>query len=131
MKIIAAGSRSKYLTDPFQTSIHIHERLSQLPAGTTVVHGASPGGGIDHMADQAARSLGFAVIAVPITDDDRLRARDTGRPKFTPLARTIRMFDEHPDAELVIVWHAHNSPGSAFTIQEARRRNIPVEVYAL
>ena len=125
MKVLVAGSRARYLANPFTTSLQIHTRLAQLPAGSVVVHGASPGGGVDEMADQAARSLGLTVVAVPVSAEDRRRS--TGRN--APILRTLRLLDEHPDLELALVWWDGESPGTRFTLAEAARRGVPVELY--
>jgi len=89
------------------------------------VHGASPGGGADAHADTAGHALGFKVIPVPINEDDRQRARGTRR---APIIRTLRMLSNHPDAELAIGFMDGETPGSAFTRDECKRRGIPVEV---
>lgn len=43
-----------------------------------------------------------------------------------PLKRNIEMLDEHPD--LVIAFQCNGSSGTQHTINEARKRGIPVEV---
>ena len=106
MKVLVAGSRARYLANPFATSLQIHTRLAEFPADTIVVHGASPGGGVDRMADSAARSLGLEVVAVPISDEDRRRS--TGRN--APILRTLRLLHEHPDLERALVWWDGSSP---------------------
>ena len=106
MKVLVAGSRARFLANPFTTSLQIHTRLAQLPAGSVVVHGASPGGGVDLMADSAAESLGLTVIAVPISRDDRRRARG----RNAPILRTLRLLHEHPDLERALVWWDGSSP---------------------
>lgn len=122
MKVVVFGSRG--WTDGWT----ICERLMKLPSDTVIVHGASPGGGADALADTEARLLGLTVIPVPIEAQDRAKARAMGRPRFAPLARTVRMFDEHPDVELAIGFWDGESPGSRFTRDEATKRGIPVEI---
>ena len=82
-------------------------------------------GGVDRMAASAARSLGLEVVAVPVSAEDRRRS--TGRN--APILRTLRLLDEHPDLELALVWWDGTSPGTRFTLAEAARRKIPVELY--
>ena len=106
MKVLVAGSRARFLANPFTTSLQIHARLAQLPEGSVVVHGASPGGGVDEMAASAARSLGLAVVAVPISREDRSRARG----RNAPILRTLRLLHEHPDLERALVWWDGSSP---------------------
>lgn len=121
-KVIVCGSREGI------SRIRVGERISELPEGTVIVHGRSPGGGTDDYADFYAREFGYTVITVPINDADRRRARAMSRPKFAPIARNIRMYDEHPDASLVIAFWNGESPGTKQMIDEGRRRGVPVEV---
>lgn len=125
MKVLVAGSRARFLANPFTTSLQIHTRLAELPVGSVVVHGASPGGGVDQMADRAARGLGLTVIPVSINAQDRRNA--VGRN--APILRTLRLLDEHPDLELALVWWDGESPGTRFTLSEVTARRIPVELY--
>ncbi len=119
MKVVVFGSRS------WTEAWIIYRRLRELPAGTTIVHGASPGGGADVIAAAEALGLGLEVVAVPISDVDRAVARTS---KQAPIIRTIRMFNEHPDVELALGFMDGDTPGSSFTRAEARRRGVPVEI---
>ena len=119
MKVICCGSRS--WTDSFT----IRCALATYPDTTTVVHGASPGGGADLLADEAARRLGFTVVRVPIADIDRRRARSR---RQAPILRNLRMLDEHPDADRLEAFWDGKSPGTRHMIGEARRRGLLVTV---
>jgi hypothetical protein len=120
VKVIVCGSRS------FTGYWVIYRRLQKLPAGSVIVHGASPGGGADQLADRAARLLGHTVIPVPIDDGDRARAG--GYPKRAPIFRNLRMLDEHPDAEVVLAYWDGESPGTGQMVGEARRRGLTLEL---
>lgn len=122
MKVIVCGSRS------FTGYWVIYRRLAKLPPGSTVVHGQSPGGGADALADRAARCLGHTVIPVPINDADRARAG--GYPKRAPIFRNLRMLEEHPDADAVLAYWDGESPGTQQMIAETKRRGLPLELTA-
>ncbi len=122
MKVICCGSRS------WADRWTIHKRLATYPIGTIIVHGASSGGGADLIVDELAHDLGLPVIRVPVNDQDRERARRIGRPRFAPLARNLRMLDEHPDADHLDAYWCDESPGTGHMVSEARRRGLPVTV---
>ena len=94
MKIIACGSRA------WEDVGSVWERLFLLPEGSFVVHGHSPGGGADKIIDTCARGMGHRVIRVTISAEDSERAG--ARQRRAPIFRNLRMYDEHPDAELVL-----------------------------
>lgn len=81
MKVLITGSRN--WTDREVIKYH----LADLPADTTVIHGAARGA--DQLADSVARELGFEVIAVPA--DWTLHGRAAG-----PI-RNQRMLEHNPD----------------------------------
>lgn len=103
----------------------IGKRLSKLPPGSTIVHGKSPGGGADELADAYGRALGHDMIPVPINDTDRRRA---GKTRRAPILRNLRMLDEHPDIEVVLAFWDGESPGTRHMIDEAENRGIRVEI---
>lgn len=83
----------------------------------TLLHGNAPG------ADRLARGIGnglghFDVRAFPA--DWQRHGKRAG------ILRNLEMLDEEPDLVLAF---SHGSPGTQFTIDEARRRGIPVEVH--
>jgi hypothetical protein len=121
-KVLVFGSRS------WTDRQRIRDRLGELLSGTIVVHGQSPGGGADLIADEEARALGFGVVPVPISADDRKRAQVIGRPRLAPILRNIRMLNEHPDIAYAIGFWDGKSPGSRHMRDECRLRNIPVEI---
>lgn len=93
-------------------------RLSRLPAGTKIIHGACRGA--DTCGGVVARRLGFTIQAFPAQWD--LYGPSAG-PK-----RNILMLEQKPD--LVIAFHSDisKSRGTAHTVREAKKRKITVEV---
>ena len=112
MKVLVCGSRDWADIRP------IYDRLRQFGRGVTVIHGAARGA--DSLAATAARSLGIAEKAFP--------ADWRGKGKRAGIIRNLQMLDEAPD--LVIAFQRNGSRGTQHTIDEARRRGIPVEVHA-
>lgn len=82
-----------------------------------VIHGDARGA--DHGADVAARLLRLPVRRFP--PDWRKHGKRAG------ILRNLEMLDEQPDA--VLAFQRNGSRGTQHTIDEARRRGIPVEVY--
>lgn len=121
MKVIVFGSRT--WTDRAAVDL----RFAGLPPDTTIVHGASPGGGADAIADHYARAWGFTVIPVPINDADRRVARTR---RQVPIMRNIRMATLHADADLAIGFWDGQSPGSRHMKGECESHGIPVEIIA-
>jgi hypothetical protein len=125
MKVIVFGSRTWHYHG------EIWRRFRQLPPDTIIVHGASKGGGADQHADEIARAQGLTVIPVPVNAEDRRRAVAKGRPRMAPILRNIRIYDEHPDAEIAIGFWDGKSPGSKHMRDEGERRGIPVEMHTV
>lgn len=94
----------------------IDARLSQLGRGTTIIHGAARGA--DRIAGGIATGLGYEVREFPA--DWRGKGRAAG------VLRNLEMLDQKPD--LVLAFQRSGSTGTQHTIDEARRRGIPVEV---
>jgi hypothetical protein len=88
-----------------------------LPPYTTIIHGAARGA--DMIAAEFAASCCFDAVAFPA--DWRTYGKRAG------ILRNLQMLDEAPD--LVIAFQRNGSRGTQHTIDEARRRKIPVEVY--
>lgn len=115
--VLVCGSRA---WGWFNYSI-IRERLAELVAehGTfEVIHGGARGA--DMMAGTAARDLGLPI-----------RCFEADWKKHGKAAGPIRnrqMLDEAPD--LVVAFHIRGSSGTQDTIDEAKRRGIPVEVHS-
>lgn len=117
MKVLVCGSRGWGidLTDAKQS---VRRRLDQLLAGgepQLILGGAN---GPDEFAREWAAH----------TDVDHLvlYPRWTQQGKQAGILRNLRMLDEQPD--LVIAFWDGTSRGTKHTIDEARRRGIPVEV---
>ncbi len=110
MKVLACGSRS------WCDGKAIKDRLSLLPIGSTIISGSARGA--DTIASAVARDLGLKVEEFP--------AQWEKFGKSAGFRRNLVMLGQKPD--LVIAFHQMKSPGTAHTIEEARRRGIPVEV---
>ena len=82
----------------------------------TFIHGDAPGA--DRIAAKVARSFGWEVRAFPA--DWQTHGKRAG------ILRNLRMLDERPD---LVVAFTNGSRGTQHTIDEARRRGIPVVVY--
>jgi hypothetical protein len=82
-----------------------------------VIHGAARGA--DSLAGEVAEDYGWDVRAFP-ADWER-------HGKRAGILRNLMMLDERPDR--VIAFQRNGSRGTQHTIDEARRRGIPVEVY--
>lgn len=110
MKVLVCGSRTYTNQDP------VREELAKLPADAVIIHGAARGA--DSLAANIARDLGLQVEGYP-ADWDKYG-------KSAGYRRNIEMLSQKPD--LVIAFWDGVSPGTAHTIQEARKRGIPVNV---
>ena len=120
VKVLCCGSRT------FRARGVVKHRLSELPAGTMVIHGDAAGA--DTLSDFAAREHGFSVRSYPARWD--LEGRGAG-PR-----RNARMIaEEHPDREgvcldqcLAFTDDLANSKGTRDMVTRAVKANIPVEV---
>jgi hypothetical protein len=99
--------------------------LIRLPLNAIVVHGAASRKikgveqSADMIADAAARTLGMAVEPHP--------ADWKAEPRRGGILRNVEMLDSGIDA--VLAFQRNGSRGTQHTIDEARRRGIPVEVF--
>ena len=110
MKVLVCGSRS------WRDSKAIKDRLSLLPIDSTIISGGARGA--DAISSAVAREIGLEVEEFPPQWEKF--GRSAG------FRRNLVMLDEKPD--LVIAFHQMNSAGTAHTIEQARRRRIPVEI---
>jgi hypothetical protein len=97
----------------------VYHRLSRYQAGTVVLEGEAPGA--DRIGRLVAEYLGFTVRKFPA--DWKRYGRRAG------ILRNLEMLDETPD--VVVAFQLRGSRGTQHTIDEARRRGIPVEVHTL
>jgi cell division ATPase FtsA len=114
MKILVCGSRD---WDDFDA---IANRLCKYAADilpVVILHGGAAGA--DGIAGAAARLLRFEVRV--------FRPDWSEHGKRAGILRNLQMLDEQPD--LVIAFQRNGSRGTQHTINEARRRGIPVEVH--
>lgn len=109
MIVLVCGSRD------WQDEAAIADRLAELP-DCTILHGCARG--VDRIAAEIGDLYGHAVHGFPAGWDKY--------GKRAGFLRNVQMLDEGPD--LVIAFQAHKSRGTQHTIDEARKRGIPVEV---
>lgn len=118
MKVLVCGSRD------WTNAEAIYDRLESLVPvepwleGPTIMHGDARGA--DKIAADIALDLGLWVEAYP-ADWER-------HGKAAGPIRNLQMLDQQPD--LVIAFQRNGSRGTQHTIDEARKRGIPVEVYS-
>jgi hypothetical protein len=110
MKVLVCGSRT------WDDADTITLRLLDLPANAYILHGAAHGA--DQFAAEAAVAIGIPQRAFPA--DWNTYGKRAG------VLRNIAMLDEGPD--VVIAFWDGQSRGTKHTIDEAKRRGIPVEV---
>lgn len=112
MRVIVCGSRS------WNDYGAIFNRLAELPAGTTVVHGKCPTGA-DDLADLAAFELGLPAEHHPADWD--AHGRGAGFRRNEQMAAL--------GAELCLAFWDTRSRGTAHMIARAQAHKIPVEVH--
>jgi hypothetical protein len=112
VKVLVCGSR-----DWIDAEV-IADRLTDLPDDVLVIHGGYRGA--DRLAGQIADLFGFEVREFP--------ADWRGKGKRAGYLRNLEMLDEAPD--LVLAFQRNGSRGTQHTIDEARHRGIPVEVFS-
>jgi hypothetical protein len=108
--VLVCGSRA-WLDVP-----SIRTRLRELPPDTVILHGGARGA--DQIAATIGRALGLIVR--------EFRADWSRLGKRAGYVRNVEMLDERPD--LVLAFQLDASKGTQHTIDEARKRGIPVEV---
>lgn len=119
MRVLVCGSRD--WDDPGVIIRRLHElRMEALWKGEllTILHGAAPG------ADKVASAWGSRV-RLPVR---AFPADWETHGKRAGVIRNLSMLDQEPD--LVLAFQRNGSRGTQHTIDEARRRGIPVEVHA-
>lgn len=120
LKVLCCGSRT------FTFRSVVKWRLTELPEGTTIIHGDARGA--DTMADFAARELGFSVRSYPA--DWEHDGRGAG-PR-----RNARMLEkEHPGSDglhfdlcLAFTDDIVNSKGTRDMVKRCLAAGIPVEI---
>lgn len=114
-KILVCGSRD--WTDERAITDALLPYQAGFPSDPLVIHGAARGA--DEIAAWIAENLGLPTRAFPA--DWKTHGKRAG------FLRNLQMLDEEPD--LVIAFQRNGSRGTQHTIDEARRRGIPVEVH--
>ncbi len=118
MKVLVTGSRD------WSDVIVVHERLSRLPSGSIVVHGACRGA--DTIAHAVAESLGFTVRPYPARWSDLGRAAGPLRNQHMLDVENVH----HEPIELCIAFHddLEHSNGTNDMVNRATDALIEVEV---
>lgn len=112
MRVLVCGSRD------WPDEAVIADRLADFAGDAcTIIHGGARGA--DTMAADIAALYGYEVRAFPA--DWNTHGKRAG------ILRNLAMLDERPD--LVIAFQVGESRGTQHTIDEARRRGIPVELH--
>lgn len=112
MRVLVCGSRD------WTDEETVAQALSRFPAGsTTIIHGAARGA--DAIAEEVALSFQFYVEEYPA--DWERHGRSAG------FKRNLEMLSADPD--LVLAFQREGSRGTQYTIEQARKRGIPVEVF--
>jgi hypothetical protein len=113
--ILVCGSRD------WTDGARIRARLEMVPYVQPdvpcLIHGAARGA--DTLAGNIARNMGWSV--------DEFPADWRGKGKAAGVIRNLTMLDQCPD--VVLAFQKNGSSGTQHTIDEARRRGIPVEVF--
>jgi hypothetical protein len=118
LRVLVCGSRDWRDANAIQRAlIRVVRRVKPLGGRVVVIHGDARGA--DRIAAALARGIGLEVIAFPA--DWSTHGRRAG------FLRNLEMLDQRPD--LVIAFQRNGSRGTQHTIDEARKRGIPVEVY--
>jgi SLOG family YspA-like protein len=122
MRVLVCGSRDwgrpTVISRRFELLRDEHEHVA-------IIHGAASRkrrgieSSADMLADHFARYYGFVVQPFPA--DWEKHGKRAG------ILRNLQMLDEQPD--LVLAFQRDGSRGTQHTIDEARRRGIPVEVH--
>lgn len=108
--VVVCGSRT------WTDRAAINARVAELPPGSIVIQGEADGA--DRIAKHAAALANLHCCGMPAMWRN---GRGAGP------ARNRAMLDLRPD--LVIAFQRNNSRGTQHTIDEARRRGVPVEVH--
>lgn len=119
LRVLVCGSRD------WGDAEAIEAQMVGWPVGTVVVHGAASRKirgveqSADMLADRIAQALGYGI--------DRFPANWKHHGKAAGYIRNLAMLDTRPD--LVLAFQRNGSKGTQHTIDEARKRGIPVEVF--
>lgn len=116
MRVIVAGAVA------WDDRALIRSVLSELPSGSTVIHGDSPGA--DRLGGEVARALGLEVLAMAKNKNDRKRY---GRGAWKGLNERMLA----AGAERVLVFHPkiEASRGSKHLAKLAEAAGVEVQVY--
>lgn len=133
MKVLVTGSRDWRDNSLIRKRLHEIEFADESDVRHELIHGAARGA--DTIAHEFAFDLGWALdphkadwSVKPDTPEWRIKTRPDGSRYDSGAGRdrNLEMLDEKPD--LVLAFQRNGSSGTQHTIDEARRRGIPVEV---
>lgn len=114
MRVLITGSRDWFDYPAIKDCL---SALAATESPVEVIHGGARGA--DYYAGVAARTLGLVVSVYP--------ADWSVEPRRAGILRNLQMLDTRPD--LVIAFQRNGSRGTQHTVDEAKRRGIPVEVH--
>jgi hypothetical protein len=117
LRVLVCGSRDWPSHAPIWK--RLDELLSTAEGGIAVIEGGAPGA--DNLAAAWSERVGC--------DHTTVRADWMAHGRAAGPIRNRQMLDLEPD--LVLAFQCGDSPGTQDTIDEARRRGIPVEITTL
>jgi hypothetical protein len=117
MRVLVCGSRDWTDWEAIGARLTDLELFDAADRSVRLLHGAARGA--DELAARLGEGLGFEVVAYP-ADWERYGRR-------AGILRNLAMLDTRPD--LVLAFQRNGSRGTQHTINEARKRGIPVEVF--
>lgn len=118
MKVLVTGSRE---WSDIET---VHDRLSRLPSGSIVVHGACRGA--DTIAHAVAESLGFTVRPYPARWSDL--GRSAGPLRNQHMLDAENVIDEPIDSCIAFHDDLETSAGTKDMVNRAKSASVEVEV---
>lgn len=121
MRTLICGSRHWPTEAESEALSWLTERIDALPANTIVVQGDAQG--IDLNAAAIAIRRGLFVARVPVGPQHYKR-----HGRKAPILRDRAMLDLLQPGDLVIAAQYAGSRGTQYTVDEARRRGIEVEL---
>lgn len=121
MRVLVSGSREWPADAWREARTWLALRIDLLPGGTIIVHGGASG--VDQAAAGIATRRGLFVADVSVGPQHYKR-----HGRKAPILRDNAMLDLLQPGDLVIAAQYAGSRGTQYTVDEARRRGIRVEL---